>query len=295
MSANHSMKEWLLLSSYIDGELNEREKKKLEQLLRASPDLQNELEQLRQTRTMIRSMPRKQAPKNFTLTPEMAAERKPKLLVPIFSLSSVASAVVALILLFIQFLPGFFASSQPAFLAKEAQVEMAMPAQDAVELESEPAIIYWEGPPGQFPAEGKGGGGLTEESAPAEPMMEAAPNAQQPPVEKEGIAAEEEVAEAVPEEAIVEEAEVIEAEPAEESSLAESSTPETTIIEGEQRDDEGPILGIRPTEELGQMIVPTPRQIEEEKQSPFWFIEVALLLFAFASGVTAFVLWRRTR
>lgn len=300
MSANHSIKDWVKLSSYLDGELNDREKNKLEQLLRANPDLQNELEQLRQTRAMLRTMPRKKAPRNFTLSPEMAAARKPRFWVPLFSLSSAASAVVALVLLFIQLLPGFFAGAQPGMLAKDTQMEMTAPMA-ASEAEGEPDIIYWDGPQDQLQVEGKGGGGLTEEQAPMQMVA--------PPVEKEGVQPEEEIAEAAPQEAVEEEAvaeESITEEPAAEESMpeameieiveeSEQDIPSTTNLE-EELTDESPILGIRPTDELGQITVPTPITIEaEDLPFPFWLLEIIFLSLAVAFGFIAFVLWRRTR
>src|SRR5512142_1267444 len=66
-----------LLSSYLDGRLNAPETSRLEARLSKEPELQATLEDLRQTRTLLRRLPQRRAPRNFRLTPKMAGVRPP--------------------------------------------------------------------------------------------------------------------------------------------------------------------------------------------------------------------------
>jgi len=75
MKAQLSHKDWELISEYLDGELSAREKNRLDQRLNQQPELRNSLEEMRQTRSILRSTPRLRAPRNFTLRPEMVQKR----------------------------------------------------------------------------------------------------------------------------------------------------------------------------------------------------------------------------
>ena len=72
MKTQLSLQEWELLSAYLDGQLSQKEQAGLEQRLRAQPELHQELESLRQTRAVLRSVPQRRVPHNFTLTRAMA-------------------------------------------------------------------------------------------------------------------------------------------------------------------------------------------------------------------------------
>jgi len=60
------------LSAYLDRELDERERRELDALLAADPALQAELEELRQTVEMVRSLPKVSAPAGFARRVERA-------------------------------------------------------------------------------------------------------------------------------------------------------------------------------------------------------------------------------
>ncbi len=65
------------LSAYLDGQLPQAEKTRLESRLAADPALAAALEELRQARAILRRTPQRRAPRNFTLTPKMAGIRPP--------------------------------------------------------------------------------------------------------------------------------------------------------------------------------------------------------------------------
>jgi len=68
-----------ILSAYLDNQLEEGEVKRLEARLTESAGLRTTLEDLRRTRLMLRSLPKVRAPRNFTLSPRVAAEiRRPR-------------------------------------------------------------------------------------------------------------------------------------------------------------------------------------------------------------------------
>jgi hypothetical protein len=72
-----TMRDLELLSAYLDRELNQAEKTRLIARIVKEPALARALEDLRQTRSMLRQTPRRKAPRNFTLTPKMVGIRPP--------------------------------------------------------------------------------------------------------------------------------------------------------------------------------------------------------------------------
>jgi hypothetical protein len=58
-----------LLSAYLDGELSDREKERLEQRLARESALRADLDDLRETVALVNDLPRLKAPRNFTLDP----------------------------------------------------------------------------------------------------------------------------------------------------------------------------------------------------------------------------------
>lgn len=86
------------ISAYLDNELPQAQKTRLELRLSREPALAVEFEELRLVRTMLRSTPQRRVPRNFTLTRRMAGIRPPvPRSVPVFSW---ASAVALLFFVF---------------------------------------------------------------------------------------------------------------------------------------------------------------------------------------------------
>ena len=89
-------REWRLLSAYLDGNVSDREKHQVEELLRTDPASRKALERLQRVKTVLRYTPTLKVPRNFTLSAEMV--RKPFL--PSFSrVFSYSSAAAALLLI----------------------------------------------------------------------------------------------------------------------------------------------------------------------------------------------------
>jgi anti-sigma factor RsiW len=98
------------LSAYLDGDLPPQEAEALEARLRADAQLQRGLDEMRHTVTQLRNLPPIRAPRNFTLTPEMAG-LKPRRQ-PLFSFFRFASAIAAVALVIVVGLDVASASGQ---------------------------------------------------------------------------------------------------------------------------------------------------------------------------------------
>jgi anti-sigma factor RsiW len=93
-----SFRDMEALSAYLDGQISPAERTHLEKRIQSDAVLAAALQELRQTRAMLRRTPKRRAPRNFTLTPRMAGIRPPvPRLVPVFSW---ASAVAMLLFIF---------------------------------------------------------------------------------------------------------------------------------------------------------------------------------------------------
>jgi anti-sigma factor RsiW len=83
------------LSAYLDGQISPSERTHLEKRFQSDAVLAAALQELRQTRTLLRRTPKRRAPRNFTLTPRMAGIRPPvPRLVPVFSWASAVAMVL---------------------------------------------------------------------------------------------------------------------------------------------------------------------------------------------------------
>jgi anti-sigma factor RsiW len=125
MKTNLSNQDWELLSAYIDGELSSAKSEHLEARVQSNPDLRAALEDLSRTRAMLRSLPRLKAPRSFKLTPEMAGQRQPRRLYPIFQFASALSSLMLILVLLSDFL-GFGFQGPFAQMASQAPEEIVV-------------------------------------------------------------------------------------------------------------------------------------------------------------------------
>ena len=209
MNTQPDSREWETLSAYLDNALSPTEKQRLEARLQTSPELKQILQELRITRALLRSVPRRRAPRNFTLTPQMAGihrQQRPAWLVPVFSMSSALATLLLVITLFVEM---FAAPSAAApmhleeALPADTQPQAEMNTLAALAPTETPMIITWGNPgmgggggmdmPYGMAAEGKGGGG-----EPAPMMIMEAPvgeaEAKQAPLEESAWTAEDSAA-----------------------------------------------------------------------------------------------------
>ena len=73
MSKNPSFRDLKKLSAYLDGELKDSARKKLESRIARDPELAAALDDLRLSRTVLRRTPQRRVPRNFTISPQMVA------------------------------------------------------------------------------------------------------------------------------------------------------------------------------------------------------------------------------
>jgi len=96
-----SRQDWQLLSEYIDDELSDQQKARLEARLDEEQDLRGAYRKLQWTRDILRSTPRITAPRNFILTPQMVGQHQPQTLFPVFRMATVlVSFLLVAVLIF---------------------------------------------------------------------------------------------------------------------------------------------------------------------------------------------------
>lgn len=150
-----SPQEWQLLSAYLDNQVSTAERNQIEKQLTSDAAYRQAAESLRQTRTVIRGMPLRRVPHNFTLTPDMVKARRKWGIFPALRLSSAFAALASVVLFALQLLPGMMNVAAPAAAPAAPDAMALSSAEEAVG--TEPPVIYWGGPPQE--AKGMGGGG----------------------------------------------------------------------------------------------------------------------------------------
>lgn len=84
-----------LLSCYLDGQLNDPDRLKLETRLNSDKDLNRQFTELKQAKSLIRNIQPKKVPRNFTLSPRMVGIKPPiPRAFPVFRFASVAAAII---------------------------------------------------------------------------------------------------------------------------------------------------------------------------------------------------------
>jgi len=138
-----SHRDWVQLSSYVDGEMNPREIKKIEDRLKKEPDLQLALEELHRTKLTLQQTPILKVPHNFNLTPEMVGLKSRPQPVRRYRLASALMTFILIGVLVLDFGRAFVSGSMAPAAPKEVMLEaFSDSAADALE---EPAFMESEG------------------------------------------------------------------------------------------------------------------------------------------------------
>lgn len=127
------------LSAYLDGELSPEETQELEARLGGELTLRKSLAELKATVKLLRAVPQVGAPRNYTLTPEMAGQRQGWRAYPALQMATALAALAFVVVL------GFDALSvgraPQGILSRsmevEAPLQLAQPAGDAAPAEEE--------------------------------------------------------------------------------------------------------------------------------------------------------------
>lgn len=189
MNERQRVKELEQLSAYLDGQLNETEKRQIASRLAQEPELREHYEGLRKTKMLFSRLSRVRAPRSFALTPEMVKVRKAKR--PFYTSLRWATSLAAILLVVVfgaEFIFNNPLAARSAIPAEEPMLEtalqdeaaMAEDAPSAKSAEPEPLILWGEpgvgsGGGGEAEAYGMGGGGgdAVEESTPLDGAPEA--------------------------------------------------------------------------------------------------------------------------
>jgi len=105
-----------LLSAYLDGQLNPSDVTRLEARFQSDPQLVSVLNDLRGTRNLLRKLPARRAPRNFTLTRKMVGQNPPlPRAYPIFRLATALATLLFVFSFGLNSFSRFAASQAPAF------------------------------------------------------------------------------------------------------------------------------------------------------------------------------------
>jgi hypothetical protein len=280
MNKQISAKDLELLSSYLDHQLSPSDKKHVESRLAVDVDFQNTLAGLRRTKYILRTLPQRSVPRNFTIPLQEKKSRfDPFQYFRVFRFSSAAAVLGLLILLMMDFLlPGL--KLGPVTTKQPVQVPAA-----AASIESPteaPNIIFWSTQPPY--ASGRGGGGADLPTGPA--AADVTSKTEEAPVLLDR-------AKKAPSESL--------ATPQTEQSLqtlpASPQPPESTQATESVESGTGPILGIPPSSERGVVPTPTTSQSMNDVRpiSPLRLPEIILALIAILSGLVALILYGKLR
>ena len=151
-----------LLSSYLDGQLKQSDSARREARLSSDPNLRAVLDDLRGARRLLRQLPMRKAPRNFSLTPQMVGKNPPlPRAYPTFRFVSALATVLLFLTFGVNFLVPQMAASQtqnfgyggggaPDTFSAQAP---APAATQAPALEAASAAPATEAPATQAPAE----------------------------------------------------------------------------------------------------------------------------------------------
>ncbi len=145
--------DWILISTYLDDKLSNSEKEKVEARLASDASFNQALQEMAYTRRLLWSLPRKRAPRNFTISPEKVKQPlfQPWLR-PAMSFVSVAASLLFVVLFASSYIFGGNMFSAKTADQPAAVPEMAMSSGVEAEAAEPPIIINWDPQP-------MGGGG----------------------------------------------------------------------------------------------------------------------------------------
>ncbi len=281
MMTRISPKEWETLSAYLDGQLSTNDRIRLEVLLTERPEMYVALEDLRRTRNFLHIQPSLRAPRNFTLSPQLAGirikERGSSFAFPVLGAVS-ALASILLVLVFVGDMLITGAGPSQIFVA-QAPIEEYLAVEETV--------------PGSFsPAEGE-----LQEILPTEITLQE--------LQVPSVAAESEVLESMAEDEVETLSKAIETVDegqtggAIQPPILESVSPDLEVTPGWKTEHE-PGLYDEDTGRLepsvDQEISPTAQLIKKlplfMQRSTMRILEVILIIIAFCAGLAALYIRR---
>jgi hypothetical protein len=281
MTTRISPKEWETLSAYLDGQLSTNDRVRLERLLTERPEMYVALIDLRRTRDFLRRQPSLRAPRNFTLSPQLAGirikERRSSFAFPVLSTVS-ALASILLVLVFVGDMLITGAGPSQVFIA-QAPIEEHLAVEETV-------------PESFSPVEGE-----LQKIPPTEITLQE--------VQVPSVAAEGEVLESMAEEEVEAVSKAIESVDENQTGgaiqppILEPVSPDFEAVPGGKTEHEPGLYD----EDIGRLepsvdqdISPTAQLIEKSpllmQRSTMRILEVILIIIAFSAGLAALYIRR---
>jgi len=266
------------LSAYLDGTLKENQRERLIFRLEREPELRQWLDNLRQTKALLKRLPRLRAPHNFTLSQEMATVRSPKKQ-PVNNLLRLASSLAAVLMVVLLGVEYLFVEGRLS-----ARTSFEAPMMEAVsEADPEP-LIQWEG-------QSVDGGGSDRG---VEGMGGGAPVIEMPMEESEAVQPEAEIESVEEEKSLTEVQDPIPAE-----KRLTQDTNEIESFEEESDTEDELILGINP-DQAGD-IIDSSESTKVVEGVPFnWqkvirWVQITLAVIALSCGLALWILHRKRK
>lgn len=125
------------LSAYLDHELGEAEEQAVRSQVSQDPALQRQLEDLRQTRYVLRHTPKVKRPRSFVLTPEMV--QRQRFAAGAWNVSRWVSAVASVLL--IVMIGGQYLLGGGALIGAAPQDDLAFSADEALDMPAEEPMM----------------------------------------------------------------------------------------------------------------------------------------------------------
>jgi hypothetical protein len=152
-----SSRELQILSACLDGELSKKDQKRVERLLSDHPTAISSLENLRQVKKVIKLLPIRKVPRNFTiLAEEVNRSMIPGMAGVLRYASAVSAALLAVVLAFDFISPYQLAAGELGFV--RSAVKKTFEEKITTSVEEEASINIWQ-PTAPFADDGYGIGG----------------------------------------------------------------------------------------------------------------------------------------
>jgi len=267
-----------MLSAYMDGTLKENQRERLIFRLEREPELCQWLDNLLQTKSLLKRLPRLRAPHNFTLSQEMATVRSLKKL-PVNNLLRLASSLAAVLMVVLLGVEYLFVEGRLS-----ARTSFEAPMMEAASEAAPEPLIQWEG-------QSVDGGGSDRG---VEGMGEGAPVIEMPMEESEAIQPEAEIEPVEEEEPLTE---VQDPTPLEKRLDQETNEAESFKEESDTEDEL--ILGINP-DQAGDIIDSSESTKVVEGVPLNWqkvirWMQITLAVIALSCGLALWLLHRKRK
>ncbi len=135
------------ISAYLDGQLSPAARQRFETELAADPRLRKEVARLQQMRVVLRQLPRRAVPRNFTLNPATYERRRPTPAVRLYPIMRAATALASFFFLLSLALLLARPSAQQTALAPANDTQAAQEAPAGLQVTSQPEIMAEESAP----------------------------------------------------------------------------------------------------------------------------------------------------